>query len=100
VTDADGVLILYAHSLYAGTRHTLNLAADIGRPSLTVDLTLDPDPADVLAWLAEFGKGVVINISGPRASNSPGIYEQSVDYLGRLLHGIPLDDKLDELPRT
>lgn len=97
VADANGILILYAHRLYAGTRHTLNLAADLGRPSLTVDLTLDPDPADVLAWFARFNKGVVINIGGPRESNSPGIYEQSVEYLQRLLHGIPLENKLDEL---
>lgn len=98
VTDADGILVLYAHSLDAGTRHTLNLAADIGRPSLTVDLTLDPDPADVVAWLARFEKGVVINIAGPRESSSPGIYQQAVEYLGRLLPGIPLDHQLDELP--
>jgi hypothetical protein len=98
VLDADGVLVLYAHSLDAGTRHTLNLAADLGKPSLTVDLTRDPDPADVLAWFAHFDRGVVINVAGPRESNSPGIYEQSVDYLRRLLHGVPLDDQLDELP--
>lgn len=99
VSDANGVLVLYAHSLDAGTRHTLNLAADLGRPSLTVDLTREPDPADVLAWLARFGKGVVINVAGPRESSSPGIYNQSVDYLRRLLKGIPLDNQLDELPR-
>lgn len=98
VVDADGVLVLYAHSLDVGTRHTLNLAADYGKPSLTVDLTRDPDPADVLAWLAHFDRGMVINVAGPRESNSPGIYELAVEYLRGLLHGIPLDDELDELP--
>lgn len=100
VTDADGILILYSHSLYAGTRHTLNLAVDYNRPSLTVDLTLDPDPADVLAWLVRFDRGVVINIAGPRESNSPGIYDLSVPYLRTLLRSVPLDDQLDELPRS
>jgi hypothetical protein len=100
VVDADGVLVLYAHSLDAGTRHTLNLAADFGKPSLTVDLTRDPDPADVIAWLVRFNRGVVINIAGARESNSPGIYDLSVEYLRRLLDGIPLDNELDELPGT
>lgn len=100
VQDADGVLVLYAHSTDSGTRHALNLAADINRPTLTVDLTREPDPADALAWLARFEKGVVINVEGPRESNSPGIYEQSVAYLRALLRGIPLHDNLDQLPRT
>ena len=98
VADADGILILYAYSLDAGTRHTLKLGADLGRQSLTVDLMRDPDPADVLAWLVRFDKGVVINVAGPRESNSPGIYEQSVLYLRTLLSDIPLDDQLDKLP--
>jgi hypothetical protein len=92
--------VLYAHSLDAGTRHTLNLAADFGKPSLTVDLTRDPDPADVIAWLVRFNRGVVINVAGARESNSPGIYDLSVEYLRRLLDGIPLDNELDELPGT
>ncbi len=98
VEDADGVLVLYAHTLDSGTRHTINLAADLGKPILTVDLTREPDPGDALAWLAHFKKGVVINVAGPRESNSPGIYDQAVEYLRRLLHGIPLDDELDQLP--
>lgn len=98
VEDADGVLVLYAHTLDSGTRHTINLAADWGKPTLTVDLTREPDPADVLSWLAHFERGVTINVAGPRESNTPGIYDQTVDYLRRLLHGIPLDDQLDQLP--
>lgn len=99
VQDADGVLVLYARVLDAGTRHALNLAADLHKPSLTVDLTRDPDPADALAWLADFEKGVVINFAGPRESNSAGIYDLSVQYLRALLRDIPLDDQLDQLAR-
>lgn len=97
VSDADGLLVLYARQPDSGTRHALNLAADLGKPSLTVDLTREPDPADALAWFANFRKGVVINIAGPRESNSPGIYERSVEYLRALLRDIPLDDQLDHL---
>lgn len=98
LTDADAVLVLYAHSLDAGSRHTINLAVDMGRPSLTVDLLLDPDSADAWAFFEKLQKGLVINIAGPRESSSLGIYDLAVEYLTRLLHGLPLDDQLDKLP--
>jgi hypothetical protein len=98
VEDADGILVLYAHTLDSGTRHTINLAADLTKPTLTVDLTREPDPADVLGWLAHFEKGVIINVAGPRESNTPGVYDQTVEYLRRLLNGVPLDDQFDQLP--
>ena len=98
LTDADAVLVLYAHSLDAGSRHTINLAVDMGRPVLTVDLMLDPDPADALAFFAKLQNGLVINVAGPRESSAPGVYELSVEYLNRLFDGIPLDDELDQLP--
>lgn len=99
VYDSDVTLVLFAHRMGMGTRHTLNMASDLRRPVLTVDLDADPDPADALAWFASFDKGLIVNVAGPRESTSPGIYPRALDYLRRLLRDIPFHHDLDELPR-
>lgn len=99
VKDADGLLVLYARHPGPGTRHAMNIAAELGHPAVTVDLTRDPEPEDVLKWLAKFKKGVVINVAGPRESTVPGIYQMAADYLRALLPSIPLEHRLDQLPR-
>ncbi len=67
----------------AGTRHTLQVARDLGRPVLTVDLGEPRVRADLAAaagWLDD-NSVRVLNIAGPRESNAPGIYGAAVTYL-------------------
>jgi hypothetical protein len=72
VMEADATLILCRGRPSGGTELTLRLAKRHGRPHLVVDLDLVPDPAEVRGWLT--GHDVqVLNVAGPRESQSPGI---------------------------
>jgi hypothetical protein len=72
VLDSDATLILYRGWLSGGTELTFRLARDHQRPCLTVDLDWKPDPAHAVAWLRTQGVAV-LNVAGPRESQSPGI---------------------------
>lgn len=88
VGDATATLVLVMGVLVegpadAGTRHTLRVARDLGRPVLTIDLG-DPvqrtDVGAVARWLDD-NRVRVLNIAGPRESNAPGIYRAALSYL-------------------
>jgi hypothetical protein len=51
---------------------TLEFARCLGKPHLIVDLEAGPDAAAVRAWIAERGVRV-LNVAGPRESESPGL---------------------------
>jgi hypothetical protein len=76
VRDADATLVLYRDRLSGGTALTVALARRLGRPRLTVDLAVAPDPAAIRAWLAE-SNVAVLNVAGPRESQAPGIGAQA-----------------------
>jgi hypothetical protein len=99
IKSADAVLLLYVRQPGMGTRHTLNLANNMHKPIITVDLAGGPDPQDVRDWLAGFGGGIVLLIAGSRESTIPGIHSAAVDYLGKLLYGAPFHDDQYELSR-
>ncbi len=88
VGDATATLVLVMGVLVedradAGTRHTLRVARDLGRPWRSVDLGDPLQRADVVAvtgWL-EDNRVRVLNIAGPRESNAPGIYRAASAYL-------------------
>lgn len=99
IKSADAVLLLYVRQPGMGSRHMLHMASDRNKPIMTVDLAGGPDPQDVRDWLAELGGGTTLLIAGSRESTIPGIYNASVDYLGKLLYGIPFHDDQYELSR-
>ena len=80
VVDADGTLIVHRGPLRGGTFLTRQLAERHGKPWLTVDLN-DPAPFDeVHRWL-DTNRVKVLNVAGPRESQSPGIGQAAYDYL-------------------
>lgn len=84
VRDSDGTLILHGGQPDRGTALTIELAAKRGKPCLVVDLTKQPQVAEVCAW-AETHRIGVLNVAGPRESSSPGICAQAGQFFRELL---------------
>ena len=84
VRDSDGTLILNMGKLEGGTAYTAHLAASLHKPCMIMDLSGPDDTAALLKWLKD-NNIQILNIAGPRESKCPGIYEQSVTALTRIL---------------
>jgi hypothetical protein len=83
IRDSDGTLILHRPPLVGGTALTAALAERLGKPLLVVDLGR-ADAADaVMDWLRSHNIQV-LNVAGPRESESPGIGTET----RRLLEGL------------
>jgi hypothetical protein len=80
VIDSDGTLIVYRHELTGGTLLTEQMARELDRPLLAVDLERGVALGDVAHWLQTHKIGV-LNIAGPRESTAPGIAEQAEQLL-------------------
>ena len=84
VLDSDATLILCRGEPGGGTELTLRLAERHGRPCLVVDLDAPPPPAEVADWLRA-RQIKVLNVAGPRESQSPGIARQAAEFLRQVL---------------
>lgn len=84
VRDSDGTLILNVNKLEGGTLLTVQLAKNMGKPCLIVDLDNIPGKKTILRWLTTH-KIRILNIAGPRESKRPGIYDQTRKTLPGLL---------------
>ena len=82
IVHSDATLILHRGHLSGGTALTARLARRQGKPLRLVDLAEHPDPAAVAAWVASFR---VLNVAGPRQSQSPGIYRAAREFLRQVL---------------
>lgn len=84
VVDSDATLIFHRGRLAGGTKLTRRLAADYGKPCLLVDVDHPPEMATIRSWLLEH-RIRMLNVAGPRESQSPGIHDRTVELLKRLL---------------
>jgi hypothetical protein len=84
VLDSDATLILCRGLLRGGTSLTRRLAVEHGKPCMVVDLEASADHQSVRRWLAQ-NSVKVLNVAGPRGSQSPGIGLQAKRYLVALL---------------
>jgi hypothetical protein len=80
VRDSDGTLILTQGRSDRGTALTIELAARMHRPCLVLDLSQAPAPEAVRAW-AEANGVRVLNVAGPRESETPGIHQATIRFL-------------------
>jgi hypothetical protein len=85
VVDSDATLILHRGRLSGGTKLTLRLARQYGRPHRVIDLARVSDPAEVRRWLDE-QRVERLNVAGPRESQSPGIEALAREFIVRLFH--------------
>ncbi len=88
VVESDGTLLLFRGRIAGGTELALRLAEEHQRPRLPVDLDASADPAVVRRWLAEH-QIEVLNVAGPRESQSPGIAAAARTFLVGVLRGLP-----------
>ncbi|MEM1041176.1 MAG: putative molybdenum carrier protein [Bacteroidota bacterium] len=84
VRDADATLILTRGEPTGGTAATANAARALGKPLRVVDLAETDDAQPVADWLRDEGIRV-LNVAGPRASTTPGIYAEARGFVERLL---------------
>ena len=84
VLDSEATLILCRGRPQGGTELTLRLAQRHGRPYLVVDLGDPPSVEDVRHWL-EAEQIEILNVAGPRESQSPGIATAARRFLDGVL---------------
>ena len=83
VRDSDATLILSSRPLLGGTQLTLELAKQYRRPSLVLDAQIGAIETAV-NWLSK-NDIRVLNVAGPRESESPGVYSHALRFLTDLL---------------
>jgi len=86
VRDSDATLILFRKIFDEGTLLTERMAEMLQKPVLTVDLELNVEDnlEKVVSWLKK-QRPEVLNVAGPRESNSPGIYLAAYEFLKKVL---------------
>ncbi|WP_420125712.1 putative molybdenum carrier protein [Longimicrobium sp.] len=80
VRDSDGTLLLVTGPPSAGTDLTRDLAHQMGRPVFEARLDAPADYAAFRGWLA-LHKIRMLNVAGPRESESPGVYAAACAWL-------------------
>ena len=86
VRDSDATLILYIAEMDAGTRLTFDVAREMHKPVIIIDLSENRGVSlqKVQHWL-QFNHPEILNIAGSRESNNPGIYAETMEFLEALL---------------
>ena len=85
VIDSDGTLILYRAQLTGGTLLTSEIAQQLARPLLLLDLEETLDLEQARQWL-QTSQVTTLNVAGPRESSCPGIHQQACQVLTDLFH--------------
>ena len=88
VLDADGTLLISRGSPTGGTDYTRKMALKHGKQLLHIDLTLGQRPSDAASLIAswiEMNRIETLNVAGPRASNDPAIYMDTIHILTHVL---------------
>ena len=80
VLNSDGTLILYRSVLQGGTALTRDLARRHERTLFLVDLASPVSPSVVRGWI-ESEAIRVLNVAGPRESQTPGIGREASEFL-------------------
>jgi hypothetical protein len=86
VHDSDGTLVLTTGAPIGGTLFTIECAIKWRKPCLVIDLTLPVEPETGRRWL-ENNDIAVLNIAGPRQSQSAEGYRLAYWFLQECLGG-------------
>lgn len=89
VRDSHATLVVAPAGLepQSGTEMTVRFALSYGRPVLVVQG--EDDLPQVRSWLAGLGRGITLNVAGPRESKLPGTYETTRRIITALLNDSP-----------
>ncbi|MDO4806331.1 MAG: GNAT family N-acetyltransferase [Coriobacteriales bacterium] len=85
VRDSHATLIIAPAGLEpcSGTQMTVRFAHDYGRPCLVIQSM--EELGGVRTWLASLGRGITLNVAGPRESKTPGTYALTKKIVALLL---------------
>lgn len=83
VRDSDATLIVGGLQSSHGTALTRQYARKYGRPCLEFEPGQHASVGSIAEWM-QSGDIRVLNVAGPRESESPGIYQQARSVLDRL----------------
>jgi hypothetical protein len=86
VLDSDATLIFHLGRVQGGTLLTRRLARRHGKPCLAIDLAKPDEAESVYRWLRD-NRVEVLNVAGPRESQSPGIAARAERFLRTLFDG-------------
>jgi len=83
VLDSDGTLILSYGNLTGGSALTRKMAEKHGRPWVHVDMNKLSivDAANTIKSWIDRSDIKILNVAGPKASKSPGIYKTTIEVL-------------------
>jgi hypothetical protein len=95
VRDSDGTLIFIKESSKGGTKLTINKALEFEKPYIIYNITDELCIEKILTWIVE-NNIHILNIAGPRESESPNIYSIAYVALEKLLASKPFH--LENIP--
>lgn len=84
VANSDATLILYIEELDKGTQTTKDFAFEYRKPLFMWGIGQNSNVLQFKKWMS-INKVTILNIAGPKASNCPDIYGETLDTLDRLL---------------
>ena len=86
VQESDGTLIFFNIKMDDGTRLTFDVAQKMNKPVLRIDLRKEKDInlQKTRNWI-NFNYLEIVNVAGPRESNTTGIYSMTLEFLEGLL---------------
>lgn len=87
ILDSDGTLILTRGKPKGGTALTKKMAGLHQKPFLIIDLSAGKALRPVLEWGHTFQINT-LNVAGPRESEAPGIYQEALCFLIKILPSI------------
>lgn len=90
VRDSDATLVLHLGGLSGGTLLTAQIALQLEKPLLCVNLAQAWEFGQALQWLQREGVGR-LNVAGPREQEQPGIYRLAKEWMHGLYTTMGLD---------
>lgn len=87
VKDSDGTLMIVLETPIKttdGSLGTIEEAIKHSKPYLMINLSINHPIDTILQWIKD-NDIAILNIAGPRESQSPGIYEKSLEFINELL---------------
>lgn len=83
ISDSDATLVIHSNRVDIGTKLTIDLCSEYNKPLLAIDLNNNVLIDRLINWI-QIHHINILNIAGPRESNSPGIYDKTLDLLNRI----------------
>jgi hypothetical protein len=83
--DSDGTLIIVREAPIGGTLYTIAMAKKYKKPYLILNLLDNLKSREVVDWIIK-NNIHKLNVAGPRASQTPGIYDAAYSILQQILN--------------